>query len=175
MPKGMFAMSFWLGWMARGVQESHVHGALSLMPCTEDAHTCNSWLIEQSTPSSVRQYDCVDAGGGGVDGSRQTMCMLIVWYEGGVLYLDPYHVCAMHACNLHVYSSHRHIHSPHRHLATLYTALVCSVLAILLPCAEELASLKMDFHLCVKCRKKILQDSTAETDIGWVEDGVVQV
>ena len=168
MPKGMFAMSFWLGWGARGVQESRVHGALFLMPCTEDAHTCNSWLIGQSTPSSVRQYDCVDVGGGGVDGNRRTMCMLIVWYEGGVLYLDPYHVCAMHACNLH-------IHSPHRHLATLYTALVCSVLAILLPCAEELASLKMDFHVCVICREKILQDPTEETDIGWVEDGVVQV
>ena len=175
MPKGMFAMSFWLGWGARGVQESRVHGALSLMPCTEDARTCNSWLIGQSTPSSVRKYDCVDMAGGGVDGSRQSMYMLIVWYEGGVLYLDLYRVYAMHACNIHTYSSHRHIHSPHRHLATLYTALVYSVLAILLPCAEELASLKMEFHVCVICREKILQDPTEETDIGWVEDGVVQV
>ena len=46
---------------------------------------------------------------------------------------------------------------------------------VLVHCAEELASLKMEFHVCVMCRKKILQEPRQETDIGWVEDGVVQV
>ena len=46
---------------------------------------------------------------------------------------------------------------------------------VLVHCAEELASLKMEFHVCVICRNKILQEPRQETDIGWVEDGVVQV
>ena len=41
--------------------------------------------------------------------------------------------------------------------------------------AEELASLRMEFHVCVICRKEILQDPSEETGRGWVEDGVVQV
>ena len=41
--------------------------------------------------------------------------------------------------------------------------------------AEELASLRMEFHVCVSCREKILQAPSEETGHGWVEDGVVQV
>ena len=75
------------------------------------------------------------------------------WKEKNITSELPYLTHA-HLCHTLVHANVRDV------LATQFTLALATCL---LHCAEELASLRMDFHVCVVCRRKILQDPSEET------------